>query len=521
MVPRMHNRGSSFQAACNYVLHDPGKTSSDRVGWKLTHNLGTLDPEDAWHAMFETWRDRTKLKREAGVDLRGRDNKTPVLHYTLSWALDEKPTDEHMKETALSSLKALKLDQHQALMVAHGDKEHVHLHIVANTVHPETGRTAPLKYAKLALSRWAEAYEREHGIHCQQRIENNEERDRINAERKKEKERNFVAAALGQMSPARPEFKPVNSKSPPRNKWLAKKQVLDRLKRLRAEIDHKHLVERDVTWSRHRDEQAVLTREAKAAATIASDFVRDRFKSQWRDLYRAQRQEAAHVVGIQGNLFERAVFVFKNSERLGNGSPLSWRRKFQLIRSPAKLMKAVEGLHTRERREMGMIEKVEMKERLDRVWQSHEYRFQALKARQLSERQTERDAQRAKAKTSVNYMRANNQIILERDHGHEVRMAKTAPPFETDRQYTERIRADMEAFRQRNMGDRQPWPQSVEQQPLAPAAPTAPSLPDVSDAFGDAAGPGPQPAPSRAEQIKLDMAEWRKRNPGRDFGREM
>jgi Relaxase/Mobilisation nuclease domain len=117
--------------------------------------------------MFETWRDRTKLKREAGVDLRGRDNKTPVLHYTLSWALDEKPTAEHMKETALSSLKALKLDQHQALIVAHGDKEHVHLHVVANTVHPETGRTAPLKYAKLALSRWAEAYEREHGIHCQ------------------------------------------------------------------------------------------------------------------------------------------------------------------------------------------------------------------------------------------------------------------------------------------------------------------------------------------------------------------
>ena len=100
-------------------------------------------------------------------------------------------------------------------------------------------------------------------------------------------------------------------------------------------------------------------------------------------------------------------------------------------------------------------------------------------------------------------------------------MAEAAPPFETDPQYTERIRADMEAFRQRNMGDRQPWPQSAEPQPLAPPPPTAPPLPDVSEAFGDAAGHAAPPAPSRAEQIKLDMAEWRKRNPGRDFGREM
>ena len=74
-----------------------------------------------------------------------------------------------------------------------------------------------------------------------------------------------------------------------------------------------------------------------------------------------------------------------------------------------------QGLTTRERREMGMIEKVEMKERLDRVWQSHEYRFQALKTCQFSERQEQCDAQRAKAKDSVKYLRTENQITLERD----------------------------------------------------------------------------------------------------------
>ena len=57
----------------------------------------------------------------------------------------------------------------------------MHVHIVVNTVHPETGMTAPLKFTKLELSKWAEAYEREHGIHCEERIRNNEERRRHSA----------------------------------------------------------------------------------------------------------------------------------------------------------------------------------------------------------------------------------------------------------------------------------------------------------------------------------------------------
>ncbi|MCK9910420.1 relaxase/mobilization nuclease domain-containing protein, partial [Microbacteriaceae bacterium K1510] len=113
-----------------------------------------------------TARDQAALKEQSGQSARGRKNTKPVLHYTLSWAIGENPSPEHMRETALSSLKALGLDQHQAVMAAHSDKEHLHVHIVVNTIHPETGLTAPLKYTKERLSRWAEAYEREYGIHC-------------------------------------------------------------------------------------------------------------------------------------------------------------------------------------------------------------------------------------------------------------------------------------------------------------------------------------------------------------------
>jgi beta-lactamase superfamily II metal-dependent hydrolase len=185
MIPRLTKRGTSFKGVCKYILSDAGKgkDTSDRVLWSKTCNLASA-PEDAWFEMFAVARDQAVLKEQAGQQARGRKNRTPVLHYTLSWPPGEKPSAEHMHETALSSLKALKLDQHQALIAAHGDKDHMHVHIVVNTIHPETGMTAALKYTKETLSRWAEAYEREHGIHCEERIRNNELRDNIRIAKK-------------------------------------------------------------------------------------------------------------------------------------------------------------------------------------------------------------------------------------------------------------------------------------------------------------------------------------------------
>ena len=174
---RLQKRGSSFKGVCAYILHDAGKTTTDRVDWTATQNL-VSHPEDAWYEMFETYRDSDELKERAGRSARGRKNTTPVLHYMLSWHKDDKPSPDHMRETALSSFKALGLQDHQAVLAAHHDKEHLHVHIVVNTVNPDTGITAGLKFTKLDLSKWAEAYEREHGIHCEERIRNNAERER-------------------------------------------------------------------------------------------------------------------------------------------------------------------------------------------------------------------------------------------------------------------------------------------------------------------------------------------------------
>ena len=82
-----------------------------------------------------------------------------------------------MSRAVDGSLEALGLEGHEALIVAHDDTRHPHVHVVANRVDPETGKAAKLGNSKLRLSRWAEGYEREQGrIRVERRVKNNERR---------------------------------------------------------------------------------------------------------------------------------------------------------------------------------------------------------------------------------------------------------------------------------------------------------------------------------------------------------
>ena len=120
---------------------------------------------------------RPELKELAGVRAGGRRLEKPVAHYSLSWGPDEKPTQAKMVTAARASLRALGLEQHQAVLVAHRDGTTPHVHVVANRVSIEDGRAAPLSQSRLELSRWAEAYERTQGrIRCPRRVEHNRDR---------------------------------------------------------------------------------------------------------------------------------------------------------------------------------------------------------------------------------------------------------------------------------------------------------------------------------------------------------
>jgi hypothetical protein len=463
MIPRLHKRGQSFKGACGYILHDAQKTSRDRVLWSDTRNL-VSQADDAWFEMFATARDQAALKEQSGQSARGRKNTRPVLHYTLSWAIGENPTPEHMRETALSSLRALGLDQHQAVMAAHSDKEHLHVHIVVNTIHPETGLTAPLKYTKERLSRWAEAYEREHGVHCEERIRNNERREELAAARAAE--------------PAM-RFEPVKHKQTSRKEWFDKKELLDRMKALRAELrplmPQPHPEAAANLKEQHRAERDMFYRNTASAVDHARSAVFMRYRPQWRELYRAHKKETKHLQRAATHPFERAVFVFTQRERLGNGKPLTFRQMVNLIIRPDRLLQRVEAIQTKERRSLARAEKTEKKQVSERLWLQHKSGVEKMKERQQEQR-----------------------FALVRDR--ETRL-RTIVTFELAR---ESLIAGREAANANQ-----------------PAQEKAESAFDPAQHFNTAVNTRSPSQTASIEKIKRQMEEWRKRGPGRDFGREM
>ena len=183
MVAKVNAMGAGFGGVARYCLHDEAvpeegrPQTSERVGWAEVRNLAGR-PERAAAQMAATWKAAPELKRLAGVSTAGRKLEKPVYHYSLSWEKDERPGREDMRRAADETLKALGLERHQALIVAHTDKAHPHVHVVVNRVDPETGKAASRGNDRLKLSRWAERWEREHGREgCPERVENNKRRE--------------------------------------------------------------------------------------------------------------------------------------------------------------------------------------------------------------------------------------------------------------------------------------------------------------------------------------------------------
>jgi len=169
--------GRSFKGVGQYVLHDKGAQSTDRVSFIETENLAFNDGDRAIAEMVHVAGHQKEIKRRAG----GRATQTskPVYHLSLSWDTSENPSLKEQMDAGREALKALGLSDHQTMIVGHTDTANPHVHVVVNLVHPETGKTASLSNDQIKLSKWAEAYRKERGQEhlCPQRKKNNERRD--------------------------------------------------------------------------------------------------------------------------------------------------------------------------------------------------------------------------------------------------------------------------------------------------------------------------------------------------------
>jgi Ti-type conjugative transfer relaxase TraA len=169
-----YQRGRSFKGALDYLLHGHKDTARNpaRVVHAETVNIWS-DIRDAAHEMAETWANRFLLMQYHGHRKGGgRDNHAPVYRFVISWSPDEDaPSPEEMAAHARQILHLIGLGEHEAVLVVHGDTDNPHIHVVANTVHPVTGRTARINFDKAAMQRYAARYEELNGnVVCKGRI---------------------------------------------------------------------------------------------------------------------------------------------------------------------------------------------------------------------------------------------------------------------------------------------------------------------------------------------------------------
>lgn len=456
--------------------------------------------------MHATWDDRVRLKRAAGISLRGRDNTKPVLHMTLSWHASDEPSPEHMKETSLAALKAIELEDHQALVVAHSDKDHLHVHLVINTVHPETGRTAPLKYSKERLSRWAEAYEKEHGLHCVQRIENNQKRDQAKSERASQALHQLTAASDSKEPPTTAPYVPIKDHSPSRQEWFERKEIVARMKTMRARFEQPHGLERSALAQKHAGERKHLWYETQAALDRVRDHLKQEYRPKWRETYKRQAAEMAYVRGTRRKttirpgsiqthethkgigLFGRARFVIDNRKRLGAWKRLKLKEMPQYILSRDKLLARLSERHAFERKTLARAQSARRAELSENIRKTDKQKFAKLAAQQQTERQAQWDRHNQIKDAQISFQNAKQELLAEREPAQE-----PTPPRPLTRRPREQI------------GDR--FAQAAEK----------PS-PQAKDRFQEAAG---KDALSRSQQIARDMEVWRRRNGDRDQGREL
>jgi len=286
MIPSIAQAGRSFKGASQYYLHDKKAQTNERVAFTETRNLPTNDPHRATAHMIDTATHSNQLKAQSGIK-GGRKLEKPVYSYSLSWHPSEKPTQQEQIEAVNETLAVLGLDKHQAIIVAHSDMDHPHVHVIANRVDPETGRALNLGNDRLKLSTWAQEYEEKRGhVFCAERVKNNDGR--------------------------KTEF--VKDQSPDRYQTYAWKKQ-----------------ESGKVWEQYRSDKATASKNNKGQyealweqrtnrLTARKGEVKQFFKPQWAKLYKSQRME---LVRYDNKFLDRLAFALKTK---GSGKVLAFAR---------------------------------------------------------------------------------------------------------------------------------------------------------------------------------------------------
>lgn len=349
--------GKSFKGVGQYVLHDKGAQSAERVDFIETENLSFDDGQRAIAEMIHTATNQKALRRRAGE--RASKTNNPVYHLSMSWETSETPSLKEQMEAARGALKSLGLEDRQALIVGHTDTDNPHIHVVVNLVHPETGETAKLNNDHLKLSKWGEKYRADRGEEhlCPQRAKNNERRSKGE----------FVKAN----NMTRQEYEAWKKDQA--------KQIWDEFRADKAKAKPARQAQYDGLWRQKEERIAQSRQEIKAY-----------YKPQWRDLFKRQRAE---LKNFDAGFFDRVGFAFSRKNRSKLGGLL------QAITGDGNLRLEFMRKQEAERRELGDRHKGTVADAAREVTKA--YKFDRANLIEMHQQQDQEAYQDTKAKSAA------------------------------------------------------------------------------------------------------------------------
>ena len=133
MIAKTTGAPSFFPLAAYLAAGTDGR-HPERVDWITGRHIASHDLHVAPAIMEATAYQSARTER-------------PCYHVVVSFDVDDRPTRAEMEEVGDRVLERLGLADHQAVIVAHNDRPHAHIHLMVNRVHPETG---------LAWERWGD-----------------------------------------------------------------------------------------------------------------------------------------------------------------------------------------------------------------------------------------------------------------------------------------------------------------------------------------------------------------------------
>ena len=277
--------GASFKGAFAYYLHDKRQEgqsdraqTSERVAWTETRNLATDGAHTASRIMIATAKEAEAKK--AGNS--GRKATKPVFAMSLAWHPDEAQGLDRaeMVRAADHALKVMGLDHLQAVIIAHKDTAHPHVHIVVSRVDADSGKLhiIPPTPAR-ALNKWAYEYEKERG-------------NIVSPNRAKAQEE--AAAAKISPNPTKSQAAPKVDSAPvkPRSEAALLKDLTD-AQRARHKAEWPSLSKSYATAK-----DAIYARAGAQMKVTAAQHKEDT-RSDWREFFKEQKAEARQVAKLE------------------------------------------------------------------------------------------------------------------------------------------------------------------------------------------------------------------------------